>query len=114
VTGNRTVLEQVFANLLGNALKFIAPGVAPQIEITSEMNGRTVCVRVRDNGIGIPPGAHDRIFNVFERAHAGNKYPGTGIGLAIVRKALERLGGRVGVESEPGRGSCFWLELPAA
>jgi signal transduction histidine kinase/integral membrane sensor domain MASE1 len=114
VTGHRIVLEQVFTNLLGNALKFVAPGVTPQIEITTQTNGDTVCVWVRDNGIGIPSTAHERIFNVFERAHAGNKYAGTGIGLAIVRKALERLGGRVGVESEPGKGSCFWLELPAA
>jgi signal transduction histidine kinase len=69
---------------------------------------------VEDNGLGIPAEHQERIFRPFERLHSGDHYPGTGIGLAIVRRSLERLGGRLGVESVPGQGSRFWFELPAA
>ncbi len=69
---------------------------------------------IQDNGIGIPPEAQTRIFELFQRLHGQQKYEGTGLGLAIVKKAAEWMGGRVGVESQPGQGSCFWLELPAA
>jgi signal transduction histidine kinase len=67
---------------------------------------------VEDNGIGIDPTHQERVFGVFERLHQNDAYPGTGIGLAIVRKAVERMGGRVGVRSTPGEGSRFWIELP--
>jgi len=113
VKGHPVVLEQVLANLIGNAIKFVPPGVTPRVEVTAHLTGVKICVRVRDNGIGIAPAAQERIFDIFERGPATSKYPGTGIGLAIVRKGIERLGGRVGVESEPDRGSCFWFELPA-
>ncbi len=69
---------------------------------------------VRDNGIGIDPAYQDRIFRVFERLHDTRKYPGTGIGLVIVRKGVERMGGRTGMQSTPGVGSTFWFELPMA
>jgi PAS domain S-box-containing protein len=113
VSGNRSVLIQVFANLVSNAVKF--GGRDPRVRVWAESrdNG-TVHIWVEDQGIGIAPQHHDRIFEVFERLHGVETYPGTGIGLAIVRKGIERLGGRVGVESEEGRGSRFWVELPTA
>jgi PAS domain S-box-containing protein len=112
VTGNRSVLVQVFTNLLSNALKF--GGSRPQVRVWAEPRGRDMThVWVEDQGIGIAREHQERIFGVFERLHGAEAYPGTGIGLAIVRKGVERLGGRVGVESEPGRGSRFWVELPA-
>lgn len=114
LSANTIVLEQVFLNLIGNALKFIAPGTVPQIEIWAEDKGPVVRLCVRDNGIGIKPEHQERIFRIFERLHNGQTYPGTGIGLAIVHRGVERLGGKVGVESEPDKGSCFWLELPKA
>jgi signal transduction histidine kinase len=73
-----------------------------------------VRICIDDNGIGIDPQYHDKIFNVFERLHRTDEYPGTGIGLAIVKKGIERLGGRVGLNSTAGKGSCFWIELEKA
>jgi signal transduction histidine kinase len=101
------------SNLLSNALKFVGPGVLPEVRITAQASGNRVMLRVQDNGIGIDPAFRDRIFGVFERLNQSERYPGTGIGLAIVRRAVERMGGRCGVESESGKGSCFWVELPA-
>ena len=72
-----------------------------------------MCFSVQDNGIGIPPGQEERIFRVFERLTEGGTQPGTGIGLAIVRRGMERVGGRAGVEANPsGGGSCFWVDIP--
>jgi signal transduction histidine kinase len=113
VLANSTVLEQVFANLIGNAIKFVKPGEKPRIQVDNEVHNGFVRISVRDNGIGIQPEHHKRIFRVFEQLHP-NAFPGTGIGLAIVAKAVERMGGRVGVESEPGKGSCFWIDLRKA
>ena len=112
VLAHRTVLMQVMANLLLNAIKFVDAGVPPRVLIRSEERGASVRVWVEDNGIGIDREHQERIFRVFERLHSMEKYPGTGIGLAIVRKAVERMNGHVGVESEPGQGSRFWVELP--
>jgi signal transduction histidine kinase len=81
--------------------------------VRGEPHGTSVRLWVEDQGIGIDPRHHDRIFQVFERLH-GDTYPGTGMGLAIVRKVAARLGGAAGVESEPGRGSRFWINLPIA
>jgi signal transduction histidine kinase len=111
VQGHPVTLRQVVTNLVSNALKFVAPGVAPRVRVRSESSGGTVRLWVEDNGIGIAPEHHERIFRVFERLHGVDDYPGTGVGLAIVRRGLERMGGRVGVESEPGKGSRFWIEL---
>jgi signal transduction histidine kinase len=109
-----TVLHQVLVNLVGNALKFVAPEVRPEIRVSTETRPHDfVRVWIQDNGIGINPTHQERIFQVFERLESGNRFPGTGIGLALVKKGVERMGGHVGVESEPGKGSRFWLDLPA-
>jgi PAS domain S-box-containing protein len=112
VSVNPAALNQVLTNLISNALKFVTPGSAPRIELRAERRGNMVRLWVKDHGIGIDPEHQDRVFHLFERLHPTSIYPGTGVGLAIVRKALERMGGRVGVESSPGAGSAFWIELP--
>jgi PAS domain S-box-containing protein len=111
VIGHEASLTQCLSNLLGNAVKFVGKGTVPKIRIFSEPIGSDVRLCIEDNGIGIEPRHHDRIFGVFERLNAADIYEGTGIGLAIVRKAIERMGGQVGVESEVGKGSKFWIRL---
>ncbi len=110
VVAHGGMLGQCFANLLANAIKFVAPGIKPVVRVWSEEEPDHIRVWVADNGIGMPQKHHEKAFRVFERLN-GNLYPGTGIGLSIVRKGVERMGGRVGVESEPGKGSRFWIEL---
>ncbi len=169
VMGNEAALTQVFSNLLGNAVKFVAPGVKPSVRIWAEEMRNAQCamrnpqevrsaecgvrnpaecpmpkpdsapdprpstldprpstldprpstlgtvrIWVEDNGIGIPKEALAQIFGMFKRLHRESEYPGTGVGLAIVRKAAQRMGGQTGVESEVGKGSRFWIELPKA
>ena len=112
VVGHHATLIQVVGNLVSNALKFVAPGTRPHVVVrTAAAEGR-VELCVEDNGIGIEPRHLARIFRIFERLHGVEAYPGTGIGLAIVRKGTERLGGSTSVESEPGRGSRFSVVLP--
>jgi PAS domain S-box-containing protein len=106
-------LRQVFWNLLTNALKFVSSERAPRIVVTSELIGTNVRISVADNGIGISPEHCQRVFNLFERLHRDPSFPGTGVGLAVVRRAIERMGGRCGVDSVPDQGSRFWVELPA-
>ena len=113
VTAHPATLLQVVTNLIANAIKFVAPGVRPEINIRCEHRGHGVRLWVGDNGIGIEAEHQERIFRVFERLHGIENYPGTGIGLAIVRKGVERMHGASGVESSPGQGSRFWIELPA-
>lgn len=113
VRANETALAQILANLLGNAMKFVPPGVQPQIRFWAEDKGSTIRLCLQDNGVGILPEHQERIFRVFERLHGG-RFPGTGIGLSIVRKGAERMGGKVGLESKPGAGSKFWIELRKA
>jgi signal transduction histidine kinase len=119
VTGHLASVTQAVANLLANGAKFVAPGSPPRILVSAERrdgerrDGDRLRLTVADNGIGIAPDHLDRIFRVFERLHGQESYAGTGIGLAIVRKGVERMGGSVGVESTPGEGSRFWIELPA-
>ena len=112
VLGNYFYLLQVVTNLLSNAIKFVAPGVFPQIKIYATEESGYVRLWVEDNAIGIPSECKERIFEVFNRLHGSDLYSGTGIGLAIVRKAMERMGGRFGVESVVNQGSQFWIELP--
>lgn len=105
------LLAQVFGNLLGNAVKFVAPGTKPKVTVRSEDAGLEVKIWVEDNGIGVSPAEQERIFEMFERGSSGRAYEGTGIGLSIVRKAVEKMGGTVGVLSSPGHGSKFWVCL---
>lgn len=114
VNGHETWLSQAVSNLLTNALKFVRPGTRPRIHIWNEQRNGHIRLWVEDNGIGIRPEHQSRLFGLFERIHPEKEYEGTGIGLAIVRRALERMGGSVGVESDGTHGSRFWIELPAA
>ncbi len=114
VMGQHTVLVQVVANLLSNALKFVAPGTVPEVRVRAQRRAGWVRLWVEDNGIGIAPADRGRIFQPFERLVSQEHYSGTGIGLACVKTAITRLGGQVGVESEPDKGSRFWVELRPA
>ena len=112
--GDATQLVQLFQNLLANAIKFHRPGVAPRVSLSAQAGAEGWRFAVTDNGIGIAPEYFERIFALFQRLHGRTEYPGTGIGLALCKKIVERHGGHIGVESEPGRGSTFWFTLPRA
>lgn len=112
VRGHEASLTQVITNFLDNAVKFMPPGKQPRVRIRSEVQGGRVDLWFEDNGIGIPQEAQGRLFAIFQRVHDDKTYPGTGIGLAIVRKAVERMGGTVRLESELGQGSRFCVQLP--
>ena len=142
IVGHQPILKQILSNLLSNALKFVTPDTAPHLRISAEHvtrgaehvgQGREqvgrgvpaeplepaasaafIRVIIEDNGIGIHPDHHKKIFGLFERLHPAHAYPGTGIGLALVRKGIERLNGELGLSSTPGHGSRFWFELLAA
>lgn len=105
-------LAQVLRNLLDNALKFGRPGIPVAVEVGGQVREALVILWVKDNGIGFDPKFHDRIFEIFQRLQRAEDYPGTGIGLAIARKAMQRMGGRVWAESTQGQGATFFLELP--
>ena len=111
VLGNEALLVQVFNNLIGNAIKFVAPGVAPRVLVRAHAAEDRIRVEVADNGIGISPADRGRVFGVFERLHGQERYPGTGIGLAIVHKATDWMGGSVHMEEAPGGGSMAVLSL---
>ncbi len=112
VLANPAGLTQCFSNLLNNAVKFVEPGQVPHVQVSAEVRDSLVRFWFADNGIGIAREHQERVFAMFQRL--GRDYEGTGIGLALVRKVVEKMGGSVGVESEPGRGSRFWLELQPA
>jgi signal transduction histidine kinase len=109
VIGHDAYLTQCVTNLLGNAVKFVEPGRTPEIRIRAERLDGKVRVWFEDNGIGIDPLHHERIFQIFGQVYPQKKYDGSGIGLAIVRKAVQRMNGEVGVESGVNQGSRFWL-----
>ncbi len=112
VIGDKTLLNQVFTNVLENALTYRKPDTPSEIRVTWEAERKAVIICVRDNGIGIPTEYHEKIFNIFQRLHSEDDYPGTGIGLSTVKKSVELLGGSVWIESEVGRGSNFFIKLP--
>jgi signal transduction histidine kinase len=132
VLGNESLLTQCFGNLLDNSVKFVARDVRPRVRIwseavkspesaaansevknqKSEIENPVARIWIEDNGIGIPGTAREKIFQMFQRMHGESEYPGTGIGLAIVRKAVERMNGHISFDSEPGKGTRFCVELP--
>lgn len=118
VRGHAVALQQALANLLENAVKFVAPGVKPRVRLFAEREEGLVRLGVIDNGIGVPDEYRGKIFGLFERLHGQDDYAGTGVGLSIARRAVERMGGRIGCSDAPqppetgGPGSLFWVELP--
>jgi light-regulated signal transduction histidine kinase (bacteriophytochrome) len=113
VPGDAAQFTHLFQNLIGNAIKFRSQA-PPRIHVSAELNGQEWVFSVRDNGIGLDTQFADRIFMVFQRLHAREQYPGTGIGLAIARKIVEHRGGRIWVESEPGKGATFHFTIPVS
>ena len=124
VLAHQATLDTLVFNLINNAIKFVDPAVQPKVHVWAErrevkgypptQTRYFVRLWIEDNGIGIAPEHQERIFKVFERLHGVGEFTGTGIGLALVKKGVDRMGGRVGLESELGKGSKFWIELPAA
>lgn len=104
-------LGQLFQNLIGNAIKF-HDEEPPRVHVSAEQRGNEWVFSIRDNGIGMAPEFTDRIFDIFQRLYSKNEYPGTGIGLAICRRIVERHGGQIWVESQPGKGSSFYFTIP--
>jgi light-regulated signal transduction histidine kinase (bacteriophytochrome) len=113
VKADPTQLVQLFQNLIGNALKFRKKEEPPRVHVSARREGEEWVVSVRDNGIGIKPEYHEKIFVIFQRLHTRQKHPGTGIGLALCKRIVERHGGRVWVESEEGKGATFSFTIPA-
>jgi light-regulated signal transduction histidine kinase (bacteriophytochrome) len=111
VQANAQQIGQLFLNLIGNAIKFRGEAT-PKIEVKTELQDGEWLIAIRDNGIGINCKYAQRIFEIFQRLHSREKYPGTGIGLAICRKIVERHGGRIWMESELGQGTTFYFTLP--
>jgi light-regulated signal transduction histidine kinase (bacteriophytochrome) len=107
-----TQLQQLFQNLVGNAIKYRRPEIPPVINVTARRDGECWLFSVSDNGLGIEAEYKERIFGLFKRLHTGDEYSGTGIGLAICQRIVERYHGRIWVESEPGKGSNFKFTLP--
>jgi signal transduction histidine kinase len=111
ISGDQTLLLQIFSNLFDNALTYRPEQRSPEIAITWQQDNQQAIICVADNGFGIPQEQQEQIFEMFYRLHSEDEYPGTGIGLAIVKKAVEMQGGRVWIESEVNRGSKFYLSF---
>lgn len=114
VLGGATLLTQLLRNLIDNAIKYVGDAAVPEVWVEARREGAEVIVCVRDNGIGIAAEHRERIFDIFQRLHSDEEYPGTGIGLAICKKIVERHGGRIWVESPAAGGSAFCFTLSAA
>jgi PAS domain S-box-containing protein len=112
VRGNETQLIQLFQNLVGNAIKFRRNDIPSQIHVGHQAGNDHWVISIRDNGIGIAPEHHRKIFLIFQRLHGKKEYPGTGIGLALCEKIADQHGGRIWVDSDPGKGSTFYFTLP--
>jgi len=110
--GDRTLLKQVWSELLANAAKFSARSEAPQVVVSGEQRDAEQVFRVSDNGVGFDMAYAKKLFSVFQRLHAPRDFPGNGIGLANVARIVQRHGGRVGAEGSPGQGATFWFALP--
>ena len=105
-------LQQLFQNLIGNAIKFRGEEI-PRVHVSARSKGNEWCFSIRDNGIGIDPAHHDRIFGLFQRLHGRSQYSGSGVGLALCKKIVEARGGRIWLESTPEKGTAFWFTLPS-
>jgi light-regulated signal transduction histidine kinase (bacteriophytochrome) len=112
VAADPGLLVQVLQNLIANGIKFQKDGTAPQVHVSVAGQGSEWVFSIRDNGIGIDPRHSGRIFRIFERLNASDQYPGTGMGLAIAQKIIERHGGRIWFDSNPGEGSAFYFAIP--
>ena len=112
ILGNESLLQQIFINLIGNAITYRRNNVPLEIRIGFEQNAKSVTIKISDNGIGIPKEYWEKIFNIFQRLHSEDKYPGTGIGLATVRKSVSMLNGTIWVESVVDKGTTFFIHLP--
>ena len=110
--GDRALLRHVWMNLIGNALKYSARHEAPQVEISGHVEGAESVYQVRDNGVGFDMRYHEKLFTVFQRLHREDEFEGTGVGLAIVQRVIDRHGGRVWGEGAVGQGACFRFALP--
>jgi light-regulated signal transduction histidine kinase (bacteriophytochrome) len=113
VMGHGPQITRVFQNLVGNAIKFRRPEEPPRIHVAAQRRARDVLFSVRDNGIGIEPQYADRVFVIFQRLHTRTEYPGTGIGLSVCKKVVERHGGHIWFDSTPGAGTTFLFTLPS-
>jgi light-regulated signal transduction histidine kinase (bacteriophytochrome) len=114
IEADPTQMQQVFQNLISNGIKFHRENEIPAVHVSASQAGGEWLFSVRDNGIGMDPELFGRLFVLFQRLHPPDKYPGTGVGLAVTKKIIERHGGRIWVESRPGEGSVFFFGLPAA
>lgn len=112
IKSNPTLINQIFLNLIGNAINYHQPSVPPEITIKIKQEKEKLILSVKDNGIGIAEKFHDKIFSIFQRLHADDEYKGTGIGLAIAKKAVENLEGKIWLQSKMGEGTTFFVELP--
>ncbi|MEM7511961.1 MAG: ATP-binding protein, partial [Bacteroidota bacterium] len=113
VFGNEAELYLLFQNLINNAIKFRRPDESPIVNISAEEGRMGYLIKIRDNGIGIPKEYQQKIFQLFNRLHTSSEFEGTGIGLSICKRIVEKLGGTIWVESDEGKGTTFFVRLPA-